>query len=348
MIVSAVLFLAILGLFARSVLNSKNKTAGDFAVPGKENAINGLDRGQAAKKCADCVRRNLDGVYVEKEEANRPLAAIMIDNHPSARPLAGLDKAGLVYEAEVEGNYTRLLAVFSTSEEIKEIGPVRSARPYFAEWADELNAVYVHCGGSPEALVKIAQRGIDDLNEFYNGQYFWRPANRKAPHNIFISSANLNKFFENKSFKNGDYSLWQFKDDKAAEDRKAANKEIKINFRHEDFRVSWNYDEIDNDYIRYAGSAPELTAENNVITAKNVLIQIIPAEVIDGQLRLKMETVGSGQAVICLDGECRAGGWAKAEKGERARFYYADGDEVSLNAGAIWVEIVRPEVEIAY
>ncbi|OQX70960.1 hypothetical protein B6D52_03035, partial [Candidatus Parcubacteria bacterium 4484_255] len=88
--------------------------------------------------------------YVEPEAKNqemevvKPLIkykklpiAIIIDNLSSSWPLFGLNKALVVYEAPVEADITRLLAIFSQDSLPQKIGPVRSARPYFADWAAE-------------------------------------------------------------------------------------------------------------------------------------------------------------------------------------------------------------------
>lgn len=296
--------------------------------------------------CPGCVRRALDGVWVLPNQANLPPLATMIDNHPSARPARGLEKASVVYEAEVEGNYTRYMAVFASTEDIKQIGPIRSARGYFLDWAGELNAVYVHCGGSPEALVKITKKGINDLNEFYNGQYFWRATDGEAPHNVITSSANLNKLLENKKISSGNYSPWLFKDDKPLTEAK--NQKISIAYNHPDFKVSWQYNAESNDYLRYLVDKPQVTYDNNTINAKNIIIQVIPAEVVDAKLRLDMEATGTGKATICQDGECKEGEWAKEDFHSRTKFQYLNGKEVEFNAGQTWVEVIRPSVEVVY
>lgn len=84
-------------------------------------------------------------------EGRRPLAAI-IENHLDSRPQSGLSKADIVYEAVAEGGITRFLGIFycnAASEDVR-IGPVRSARVYFAKWAYEygLNPIFVHVGGA--------------------------------------------------------------------------------------------------------------------------------------------------------------------------------------------------------
>jgi|WetSurMetagenome_2_1015567.scaffolds.fasta_scaffold03831_7 hypothetical protein len=298
-------------------------------------------------QCNGCVRRAVDGVYVKPEEANYPAVAVMIDNHPDARPQSGIDKASLVYEAEVEGNYTRLMAVFASLYNVKEIGPVRSARPYFIDWAEELNSIYVHCGGSPEALADLAQDNILDLNEFYNGQYFWRGQAKNAPHNIFISSENINKFLEDRKIFSGNNIARNFKDDSPIS-KASSSAAIKINYNIAEFKVEWVYDAGNNSYVRYLGGKPELTADGNKITAKNILIQTVPATVVDAELRLKMNTVGSGSAVLCQDGICQKGKWSKSQLGSTTKFTYSNGQEMRFNAGPTWIEIVRPEIKIEY
>src|SRR5690606_23920743 len=119
---------------------------------------------------------------------------IMIENHYDARPLSGLADASVVYEAPVEGNYTRFLAVFPEDAEVQKIGPVRSARTYYLDWVSEYpDMLYMHVGGSPDALEKIKTHGIFDFNEFYRGWYYWRDSGRYAPHNVYTSSALFQK-----------------------------------------------------------------------------------------------------------------------------------------------------------
>ncbi|MFA5247853.1 MAG: DUF3048 domain-containing protein [Patescibacteria group bacterium] len=302
----------------------------------------------AEKKCADCSRRNLDGVFVPETEANPQPIAVMIDNHPSARPALGLEKASLIYEAEVEGHFTRYMAIFTSAVDYGEIGPVRSARPYFVSWAKEINAIYSHCGGSPEALVDLVKKDIVDLNEFYNGQYFWRADSpREAPHNVITSGANLEKFAATKNLLTRNFTSWIFKEDVSLDNRGEDGKKIKINYNHQNFLIGWRYNREDNNYARLLENKLQLTEENNLIVAKNIIIQTIPAKVIDNKLRLKMDTTGTGIAIICQDGRCETGEWKKEDLDSRTKFYL-NNKEVEFNAGQTWIEVIRPEVEIEY
>ena len=300
------------------------------------------------KPCEDCVRRYIDGVYVKPGQENLYPVAIIIENHVDARPQYGLSKANLVIEAEAEGRITRFLAVFADGQKIDKIGPIRSARPYFVDWAREFSAIFMHCGGSPEALVKIAKENIFDINEFYQGSYFWRDKSILAPHNIFTSTDNINKYLESKNKLEGKFLSWQFKNDGKPEEETSLSKEIIIDFQLSGYMVKWKYNKENNDYARYAVDKAHKDAEGNEIRAKNVIIQYVEAKVIDEEFRLKMEHIGDGRAVVCLDGKCEEGEWEKKSSASRTRFYSNEGKEFKFNAGKTWIEVVRPENEVNY
>ncbi|NCO79819.1 hypothetical protein CO116_00980 [Candidatus Falkowbacteria bacterium CG_4_9_14_3_um_filter_38_19] len=290
----------------------------------------------------NCVRRLLDGVYVELGKENFQPLAVMIENHPDARPPAGLARANLVYEAEAEAGITRFLAVYASGEKIAQIGPVRSARSYFVDWVKELSALLIHCGGSPDALAKIVKDRVFDLNEFYNGNYFWRDKDRLAPHNIYTSSQKLGQYLKENKASQGNFFSWQFKDDLPLEERPLAT-EINIFYKAPDFLVKWEYNRPSNRYQRYLAGKIHADQDGQVITAKNVVIKYVSAAVVDKDLRLKMETTGSGKAIICLDGSCQTGSWRKQTDSSRSYFYNDQMEEIKFNAGPTWIEVVRPE-----
>ena len=88
----------------------------------------------------------------------RPIA-VMIDNNVNARPQAGLNDAYMVYEMIVEGGESRLMALFKGTS-LSKIGPIRSSRHYFLDYALENDAIYVHFGWSPQAEKDIKTLGV--------------------------------------------------------------------------------------------------------------------------------------------------------------------------------------------
>ena len=93
---------------------------------------------------------------------DRPIA-FMIDNHKSAQPQAGLNDAYIVYEIIVEGGESRLMALFK-GKNLDKIGPIRSSRHYFLDYAMENDAIYVHYGWSPQAQSDISTLGVNNIN----------------------------------------------------------------------------------------------------------------------------------------------------------------------------------------
>ncbi len=290
--------------------------------------------------------RRIDGSLVEAGEENNMPYAVMIENHVDSRPPAGLSKAQLVYEAEAEGGITRFLAVYAGTEPISRIGPVRSARPYYIDWANEYGALYIHCGGSPDALAKIIAEDVFDMNEFYRGRYFWRDASRSAPHNVYTSTENIYNYLKENSPEVPDYLRWAYKEEAVMESR-ATSSEIAINYKTPAFKVTWKYGIIDNDYTRYYGDNPHSDEDGTPIRAKNVILQFVSSQVIDDYGRRAIKTSGQGRAAVCRDGSCEEGEWEKAPGG-RTRFVSPGGADLPLNPGTTWIEIVPAGYKAAW
>jgi hypothetical protein len=298
------------------------------------------------------VPRRLDGVLVDPSQANFWPVAVMIDNMTTARPHSGLDKAGVIYEALVEGGVTRFMAIFEASQRAKEIGPVRSARLYYLDWVKDYDALYVHCGGSNESLGAIGTRGIKDIDEITGGsRFFWRDRSRYAPHNLFTSSKLLEHAVLDSGLKDQKptYEPWKFKDDKPIEERPSDDKFIKIDFSSRSYLVEYRYDRENNHYLRSMAQRPhkdKITGEQ--YTAKNVVVQFVSSRVIDAAGRLAMDTIGEGKALVFRDGEVIEGTWKKESRQSRTKFYDADGKEVEFVRGTTWIEIVPPERPVEY
>lgn len=297
------------------------------------------------KICTDCVRRKIDGVIAQKEKANIFPVAAIIENHKDARPQSGLARANFVIEAEAEAGITRFLAVFADGEKLKKIGPIRSARVYYVDWAEEFAALLMHCGGSPDALVKIIKDKALSLNEFYKSGYFWRASDKLAPHNVYTSIEKINAYLADKNKSEGAYLSWNFKDDKSLPPEEQGEN-IKIKFKTPDFYVDWIYNKESNDYARYTAGEKHQDEDGKEIKAKNIVVQYAKAYVIDDSMRLKMSYIGGGRAIICRDGQCSKGTWNKSSSSARTRFYDLQGEEFEFNAGTTWVEVVRPERDV--
>ena len=107
----------------------------------------------------------------------------------------------MVYEAIAEGGETRLMALFKGAD-VEQIGPVRSARHYFLDYAMENDAIYVHFGWSPQAQRDIKKYDINNINGIEeDGTTFWRTKKKSAPHNALTSTEKILKSAKNKNYR---------------------------------------------------------------------------------------------------------------------------------------------------
>ncbi len=107
---------------------------------------------------------------------NRPVA-VMLNNIHFAMPQHGVSDADIIFEYNVEGGITRMIGLFQEIDTKDTIGSVRSARPCFLETAMGMDAIYVHAGGSDEAMNMIYRYDIDDIDE-NDFECFWRDEKR--------------------------------------------------------------------------------------------------------------------------------------------------------------------------
>ena len=91
----------------------------------------------------------INGMYLTDEVYNtikdrKPVSA-MLNNHPDARPQAGLNDADIIYEIVAEGGISRIMPVFYSKIPTR-VGSMRSARIYFMQVAAEYNPIFMHWG----------------------------------------------------------------------------------------------------------------------------------------------------------------------------------------------------------
>ncbi len=97
----------------------------------------------------------LDGLPTPRGAALRRPLAIMVENYaPDARPQTGLLPASVVFETIAEFGVTRFMAVYQ-EHDAPLVGPVRSARVYYDHWAEGLRAIFVHAGGNSDAVAEL-------------------------------------------------------------------------------------------------------------------------------------------------------------------------------------------------
>lgn len=281
----------------------------------------------------------LTGEFTDESTEQRAVA-VMVNNHPQARPQSGLSEADLVYEMLAEGDITRFLAIFQ-SEEPSQIGPIRSARDYYIEMAKGLDCLYVCHGNSPEAKTMLDKGYIDNLNGlYYDGTLFQRSDDRKAPHNSYISFADILKGAKEKGYemKGAPEPLAFLTKEEAVGIQGESALKAEISYGLKEYDVEYEYDATDKKYKRYSNG--EQTVEyksHNPILLDNILIIEADHQVIDEKGRRKIDLKSGGKGYLLQRGKVNEVEWVN----ESGRIVPVKNDEeAGLIPGKTWINII--------
>lgn len=284
-------------------------------------------------------RHPLSGLALSEDCQEFFPVAIMIDNAYDIRPQDGLSQADIIYEAYAEANITRLMAIFDSNITTSKVGPVRSARSYFMDWAEEYGGVYLHVGGSPEALAKIGQYNFTNIDQIGAGEiYFWRDNNLNMPHNVFSSSANWLRAGELKEVASCNRDIaWNFVTPSSTTD---VIQDIKIDFS-DYYLVDWQYNDGLAAYQRWQSGDKFIYNTGEQAIANNIIVQVVESKIVDSLARRTMNTQIGGQVFIFNSLGRQEGEWRVVDN--RTRFYDINNQELKLVPGKTWVEIIPSE-----
>ena len=281
---------------------------------------------------------------------DRPFA-VMIDNHEDAWPQAGLQNAYMVYEIIVEGGETRLMALFK-GVDLEKIGPVRSARHYFIDYAMENDAIYVHFGQSPQAQSDIKKYSIDDINGIAeDGTTFWRVKDKYAPHNAVTNSENLLKSAESKNYRttSDETSVLNYVTDEVnLENGQGA---VQVTIPHSDLQtVEYYYDEENKVYERYARDEEQVDWDTETpITVKNIIITFCNNYTLtdsENKGRQGLKNIGTFDGYYITNGKAIPIKCIKEARDEKTIYQDLEGNVINVNDGNTFVHICPTDSDI--
>ena len=294
------------------------------------------------------IPSTLSGIYAPEEKVNRRPVAVMFDNHPRARWQGGLSQAEIVYEFMVEAPYTRYMGIYLINDP-KEIGPIRSSRPYFVTTLLEYDPVYVRVGGSVQAKKDIISLKVADIDGLTSsGKVFYRKSHKRRPHNLYTTMDIIRSTQAERGYKlEGDYSGFKFYDDDTdIVGFKATNINIQYNGEN---KTQYVYDVDKKTYIRYKDGKPHIDEyDKSSIIAKNIIIEEANTKVIDKEGRLSIDLTGNGNGIYITNGIGQKITWTKGSRSEKTRFFDESGVEIVLNPGVTWIQVtnINPNVSI--
>lgn len=308
---------------------------------------------------ADMVRSPLTNEWVSKEIAEARPIAVMVPNEIGAIPHYNLSNASILYEANVEGRITRLMAIYEDWNDLVRIGNIRSTRTYYAYWAFEWDAFLIHYGGPyyiNELMEKENTENIDGLSG--DGTSFYRSKDRPDPHNVYTDGALLIQSIKKHKYSLGyrnltDDSHFLFTTQKEPNaltqyGTQAANATyIDMSGCFPLTRCYFEFDEEDGLYHRYqhlsgGTDEPHVDADGTQLTFKNVLVQYTKQEVLDekGYLVLQCHD-NTRDGWFFTNGKGIHVTWEKNSDYAATKYYDDNGDEIVLNTGKTMICIVN-------
>ncbi len=303
-----------------------------------------------AAPVSNTVPSTLTGLPVAPSVNQRPITAVMIENLPPARPQSGLSQAGVVIEALTEGGITRFIAFFQ-DQLAANVGPIRSARPYYLDWALGFDAPLAHVGGSPTALAEIPALGVKNLDYMFYPGYYTRITSRPAPHNVYTSISRLMSLEASLGWTSSSFTGWARKADSPSKNPNATN--IDFTLSYSTYNVSYSYSPSTNSYNRSEGGAPQIDANTGKQISPKVVIGMVvpwsqgPMDSSNAYYSV-YQTTGSGQAYVFQDGTVTVGQWNKPTPQSPLTFTTQSGQPLKLNAGQTWITALASSSEIRY
>ena len=316
----------------------------------KDKNIIEVSNGENTEKNGDIVVEVKEPQTFKGTE--RPIA-VMIDNHKDALPQANISKAYAVYEIIVEGGETRLMALFK-GQDLDKIGPIRSSRHYFLDYALENDAIYVHFGFSPQAKNDIAKLGVNNINGIYeSGTDFWRVKDKYAPHNAVTNTQTILKLAQKKGYRvtSDQKSVLNYVGEEFDLDSNIIANKVTIPYSTSN-TVSYEYDENAKNYVRYTRKIKQVDWDTEeVVTAKNIIITFAKNTTLNDGENKGRQTLDN---VKTLDGYYITNGKAikiTCEKTTRSgQTIYKDlnGKEIEVNDGNTFFQICPIDSKVTF
>ncbi|MBR4942011.1 MAG: DUF3048 domain-containing protein [Clostridia bacterium] len=285
----------------------------------------------------------------------RPVAVSINNLRVASKYHSGLSEADIIYEVEVEGGITRLLALFSDPSSAARIGSVRSARPVMNCIILGHDAYFAHAGGSAQAVNEISSYGISDINAqtTYAGYFYYDDAVVKATsleHGYFTTGEKLSRatasFVEKGGrgeIKEGHNKIFEFYAEPTVPEGALPCKTVITSYGG--YEPCFTYSEETGKYAREEYG----TAHIDVMTGEQLqfdnVIALSVTSVTKGEAAgyRYFDDVGSGVGILATQGTYINIKWSKSAYDAPIVLTTEDGAPLTVNVGKTFISYVNGE-----
>ncbi|HYA68552.1 MAG TPA: DUF3048 domain-containing protein [Acidimicrobiales bacterium] len=277
---------------------------------------------------------------------SRSALAIKVDNYPEARPWTGINQADIVFEEPVEGQITRLVAVFQCQTPAL-VGDVRSARAPDVPIADLLSRpILVHAGGIEPVLALLRSADLVDVNLLSDGSLVQHVSGRYAPYNTYVSPAAV--WAQDPNATTPPAPVFAYSPAPSG-GVPAASVHIPFSSTSD---VTWTWNAPKEAWALSYSGVPATVSSGAAIDVTNVVVMTVTvtngpwAENSEGGLEVQAHMTGSGPVMVLRNGQQISGTWSRPSLDTSMSLTSSSGDLIALEPGQTWVEIVPDYVSV--
>ena len=286
-----------------------------------------------------------------EDAPSRPMIAVKVENSDAAYPLAGLERADVIYEEPVEGGITRFAALYHCAAPTR-VGPVRSARTtdpkILAPFAD--GPILAYSGANATVTSVVERAGIVSLTETTANAAYTRDDGRSVPHNLFVSVRGLYPIAAEQGADDASpRSVFRFDEETPTPSKRRTSAIVTFSTATV---VGWSW--TDGRWHRLLDGEPMTSESGAPIAVDNVVIQqvlVTDSDILDaaGFPSPEVKLVGRGRAWILRDGRLIVGRWRRGSLDDATIFEANAGDEIALAPGTTFVQLIpRDGGEVAF
>ena len=181
---------------------------------------------------------------------------------------------------------------------------------------------------------------------YQGGCLYHRITTRVSPHNAYTNTAALIGCLPKRGYPTTYQKLptRPFRDDASVVDR--GNSQV-INIPYRTGTVGYQYNFLTDDYTRYQDGQPEVDPANKqTVLARTIVVlyQYVTTDPLSepGHIRPWVNSVGSGQATVFMEGKAIDATWKKTSTTALTRLYDKSGKEIPFVRGEIFMQSVPP------
>ena len=319
-----------------------------------------------------------DPLTGEAKRGRGRIVGVMVNNicnsaRQNARPQRGLSAAPVLIESKVEGNISRLCALYSGAEGIPEVGPMRSGRDQFLQLIMPWQALYYHDGESVFCTQYVSQWDYAGLNIGGKG-YFNTPTHPQVAHRDprggvvayehteFTSGPEIRQAAQNAGIDltyDYDATLFPFADYRTGEtvllDGCPGGRDVTV--RHSaNYQSAFHYSDPDQVYRmemysartgRFEAAVDELNSQQ--LAFENLLVCFAPIAAYPGDSGdvQQVQYIAGGEAFLFTRGRVRPCQWSKLAP-DLPLEVTDNGQPVTFNRGRTYLAIVDEDERDAF